>query len=146
MHRILVVFVIFGAYGCSQSRYTLVSPSGERGEFRDPQSVTQNAAIATKLFPQIVPALDSPLEVLEAPLPSYPAVLRTSGVKGSVSVKFHIARDGFVDVAEVEEPAPANLGDLCLDAIRRWRFKQLTRNGQPVEIWARYTFLFKLPD
>jgi TonB family protein len=138
---VLPVLAVTLCQGCATTTYAMRHDEGEPLQTVDAKSVTQ---IASKIFPQITPPLDSPFQVLVAKLPSYPATLRSANVEGAVDVNFHIASDGTVDDAKIVGSPPAALANICLEAIREWRFSQLRRNGKAVSLWAHYQFLFRL--
>jgi periplasmic protein TonB len=66
--------------------------------------------------------------------PHYPDSLRKQGITGMVRIEGTIDTTGQLRDPRVivgQEPA---LNDLALAAVRNWRFKPATLNGQPVEV------------
>jgi TonB family protein len=77
--------------------------------------------------------------------PEYPAALRRSGVKGAVEIEALIGTDGVpreVKVVKSDHPA---LSPLALNAVKRWRFRPGTLDGEPVDVIFRTTLNFNLP-
>ena len=88
--------------------------------------------------------LDHPIKAIYAPFPSYPPQLRSRGIEGKVRTVFVIREDGSVsDARVVGAPDPA-LVAISLNAILRWRFEPLTRQGKPVRAQATQEFKFEL--
>jgi protein TonB len=75
--------------------------------------------------------------------PMYPPVARTARISGVVKVEVVIDEDG--KVAEVRNAAgPEMLRRAATDAVKRWQFKPLTRDGQPVRASGFVNFNFTL--
>lgn len=75
--------------------------------------------------------------------PMYPPVARTARVSGIVKVEVVLDEDG--KVAEVRNAAgPEMLRRAAMDAIKRWQFKPVTRDGQPVRASGFVNFNFTL--
>lgn len=75
--------------------------------------------------------------------PVYPAVARTMRTTGVVRVEVTIDEDGAV--AEVQGTSgPTLLQAAAREAIRKWRFKPFTRDGQPVRAIGFVNFNFSL--
>ncbi len=64
---------------------------------------------------------------------TYPADAERRGTEGWVDVEFTIAPDGTTQEFVVKETQPAGVFDkAAVDAIRKWRFEPVIRNGAPV--------------
>lgn len=75
--------------------------------------------------------------------PTYPAVARTARVTGVVKVEVVLDESG--DVADVRNVAgPEMLKRAAIDAVKRWKFKPATRDGQPVKATGFVNFNFTL--
>lgn len=75
--------------------------------------------------------------------PFYPAFARTARVSGIVKVEVLIGEDG--KVAEVRTAAgPEMLRRAAMEAVKRWEFKPVTRDGQPVKATGFVNFNFTL--
>lgn len=93
---------------------------------------------------QVSPPLDTPLTLLEAPLPRYPSFMLNDPsptARGDVTVSFEIMPSGLVGTARVV----SGTGDEALhkpatDAVRRWKFAPLLRNGEPARLVLEHTF------
>jgi TonB family protein len=88
--------------------------------------------------------LDSPIRVIEAPMPDYPGSLRVLGIEGFVVVAFAVETDGSVAEATVEESAHPELAQISVETVRRWKFEPPKRNGQPTRLWLKQPFNFAL--
>ena len=75
--------------------------------------------------------------------PVYPAAAKTIRASGAVKVEVTIGENG--EVASVDKASgPMMLQTAAKDAIRKWRFKPFTRDGQPVKAIGFVTFNFNL--
>jgi protein TonB len=75
--------------------------------------------------------------------PAYPSAARTMRASGVVRVDVVIDENG--DVAEVKKAnGHALLQAAAKDAIRRWKFRPVTQNGQPVRASGYVNFNFAL--
>ncbi len=92
----------------------------------------------------------SPLDVgslipyaTEKPQPTYPPAARTMRATGVVKVELTVDEKGLV--AEVNKTSgPSMLQGAAKDAIKKWRFKPFTRDGQPVRANGFVSFNFSL--
>ncbi|MEO6258989.1 MAG: TonB family protein [Thermoanaerobaculia bacterium] len=96
---------------------------------------------------------DAPLRVggdVKAPTivnkvePVYPEVARKARISGIVIVECTINKNGDVTDVHVLKPLPFGLDQAAADAVRRWKFKPGTLNGQPVDVLFNLTVNFKL--
>ncbi|MFP5245985.1 MAG: energy transducer TonB, partial [Thermoanaerobaculia bacterium] len=76
--------------------------------------------------------------------PQYTEVARKARVKGIVIIEAVIDRQGNVTEARVLKPLPMGLDTQALNAIRQWKFKPGTLNGQPVPVYYNLTVNFQL--
>lgn len=75
--------------------------------------------------------------------PTYPSIARSARATGVVRVDIVVDEKG--DVAEIKKAAGhAMLQSAARDAIRRWKFKPFTRDGQPVKATGFVNFNFSL--
>jgi periplasmic protein TonB len=75
--------------------------------------------------------------------PSYPAMAKNARVSGVVKVEIVLNENG--EVADVRGAAgPQMLQRAAIDAVRRWKFKPVTRDGQPVRASGFVNFNFTL--
>lgn len=76
--------------------------------------------------------------------PKYTEVARNARVAGIVIVEAIIDRHGNVDRVKVIKGLPMGLGEEAERAVRQWKFKPGTLNGQPVDVIFNLTVNFKL--
>ena len=76
--------------------------------------------------------------------PAYPEVARKARVSGIVIVECTIDKNGIVTDVHVLKPLPFGLDQAAVEAVRKWRFKPGTLNGQPVDVLYNLTVNFKL--
>jgi protein TonB len=76
--------------------------------------------------------------------PEYTEVARKARVKGIVIIEAVIDRNGNVTEARILKPLPMGLDQQALSAIRQWKFKPGTLNGQPVPVYYNLTVNFQL--
>jgi TonB family protein len=78
--------------------------------------------------------------------PTYPELARVARVDGSVTVISTISTDGTVGDLKVLYTIRPNLGfeEAAIDAVKQWRFRPATLNGEPVEIDYRIVMDFSL--
>jgi protein TonB len=75
--------------------------------------------------------------------PVYPPAARNMRTTGMVRVEVTVDENG--EVAEVQKlSGPSLLQSAAKDAIRRWKFKPFTRDGQPVRATGFVNFNFSL--
>jgi len=67
--------------------------------------------------------------------PAYPEVARRAGLGGRVRVTAVIGLDGGVESAEVLTSTNPLFDRAALDAVRKWRHRAATMNGQPVRVY-----------
>ncbi|WP_192424401.1 energy transducer TonB [Acidovorax sp. ACV01] len=93
---------------------------------------------------QVSPPLDTPLTLLEAPLPRYPSFLlndTSKKARGDVTVSFEIMPSGLVGTTRVVSGTGEDaLHKPATDAVRRWKFAPLLRNGEPARLVLQHTF------
>jgi protein TonB len=76
--------------------------------------------------------------------PTYPEVARKARIAGIVIVECIIDKTGNVTNVQVLKPLPFGLDQAAVDAVKRWKFKPGTLNGQPVDVIFNLTVNFKL--
>lgn len=82
--------------------------------------------------PQVVADSGEPIPV-SRPAPRYPAEALRRGIGGTVRVQATVAPDGSVERMDLAESSGnRHLDRAAMEAVRRWKFKPATRNGQPV--------------
>jgi TonB family protein len=81
--------------------------------------------------------------LLSSVAPIYPQMARTQRVSGDVKIEAFIGADGRVSTMKVIS-GPALLHQSALDAVRQWKYKAATLNGQPVAMHLMVTVQFRL--
>lgn len=93
---------------------------------------------------QVSPPLDTPLTLLEAPQPRYPSFLlneTSPKASGEVTVLFEIMPSGLVGTVRVLSGTGDDaLHKPVIDAVRRWKFAPLLRQGEPARLMLQHTF------
>ena len=75
--------------------------------------------------------------------PVYPPLARAARVSGDVELTAIIGTDGAVRQLQVAKGHPL-LAQAALDAVRQWRYRPATLNGDPVEVITNITVMFRL--
>ena len=83
-------------------------------------------------------------EEIDRVVPRYPPSARRSGVAGSVVIRGIVRRDGTIDDVEIIKDLPGGLGDAARDAVRQWRFRPATYQGEPIDVYYTVTVNFRL--
>ena len=76
--------------------------------------------------------------------PIYSEEARRARISGIVIVEAMIDKNGDVRDATVLKPLPFGLDQAALDAVRQWKFRPATLNGEPVDVVFNMTVNFKL--
>ncbi|PYQ50573.1 MAG: energy transducer TonB [Acidobacteria bacterium] len=106
-----------------------------------------------KEAPPPEPKPEGPLRVggdVKAPVvikrvePTYPDTARKAKIAGVVIVEAIIDKDGNVDKAKVLKGLSMGLSEAAVDAVRKWKFKPGTMNGEPVDVIFNLTVNFTL--
>jgi protein TonB len=82
--------------------------------------------------------------VTSKPEPKYTEPARHARVTGVVVVEAVINRQGAVEDVKVLKGLPMGLSEEAVAAVRRWRFKPGTLNGEPVDVIFSLTVNFKM--
>jgi periplasmic protein TonB len=73
--------------------------------------------------------------------PIYPVVAKEAGIEGDVVIKTSLDKNGNVGHMEIVS-GPAMLRQPALEALRRWKYKPSTLNGEPVPVTILVTLKF----
>ncbi len=78
--------------------------------------------------------------------PGYPSSARRMGEQGQVRLDVHVGADGAVIEVQLRESSgSAALDRSAMEAVRKWRFRPATVDGQPVAEWYRnWEWIFRL--
>jgi TonB family protein len=75
--------------------------------------------------------------------PAYPTSARERGIEGWVDLQFLVRKDGSLGDLTVVGAEPVGVFEQsALDAVRRWRYQPIMRDGQPSEQRARIRLRF----
>jgi len=75
--------------------------------------------------------------------PEYPPSAKSAGIEGVVIVRYVIAEDGSVrDVKALK--GPAELQDVCISAVKTWRFQPIIVDGSAVAVVRMARFPFRI--
>jgi protein TonB len=86
-----------------------------------------------------------PLFMEEHPYPIYPDTCIDRRLEGIVIVKYIIGKDGHVnDVSILHHAAKKEFDESTLEAVRKWRFRPLIVDGEPMEVVHEMTVYFRL--
>lgn len=97
----------------------------------------------TGAYAAVPPGGTQPAEVHRV-IPVYPVAARRAGAYGSVVIRGIVRRDGTIDEVEIIKDLPHGLGQAARDAVRRWRFRPATYQGDPIDVYYTVTVNFRL--
>ena len=83
-------------------------------------------------------------QVIRRVHPIYPKGARIRNLQGTVVLQAIIDKQGKVDSLQMVSGDPL-LAQAAADAVKQWRYKPYSHNGDPVEFQTRVTVDFKLP-
>jgi protein TonB len=82
--------------------------------------------------------------IINKPEPKYTEPARRAHITGVVVVEAIIGRDGTVEDVKVLKGLPMGLSEEAVQAVKQWRFKPGTLNGEPVDVIFSLTVNFKM--
>ena len=82
--------------------------------------------------------------VIEKVDASYTEEARNARINGIVILEVVVGRDGLVKDASVIKPLPFGLNQAALDAVKQWKFKPGTLDGNPVDVIFNIVINFRL--
>lgn len=86
-----------------------------------------------------------PMEPIAQEYPHYPREAQKQGLEDQVVVRYVIGTDGRVKELEIIDHAKEKMfDDAALDAIRRWRFRPMVKDGKRVEVVHELAVNFQL--
>lgn len=104
---------------------------------RDYEVLSQDAADR----PAVVRMKGVALTVVSRVPPTYPESARAKHIRGEVIVTARIRKDGRVKEASVKS-GPPELQKAAVDCVKRWRFKPVQIDGNPVEVESDFAIAF----
>jgi protein TonB len=102
--------------------------------------------------PVVRPAVNAPLHIstlveegllIEKRLPVYPAIAKTAGISGTVTLEAIISKTGTIENLHVID-GPMMLRQAAQNAVRTWRYRPYLLDGQPVEVETTVNVIFTL--
>jgi TonB family protein len=85
-----------------------------------------------------------PLKILEQEYPVYPDAAKKERLEDSCVIRYTIGLKGRVtDLTVIEHAKHEMFETVSLDVIRRWRFRPMKVNGQPVEVVHEVEFFYQ---
>jgi TonB family protein len=103
----------------------------------------RTAQEAARRANEFIPA--SQLELTHYVAPQFPFAARTRAVSGWVDVQFILKTDGSVEDIAVIGAEPAGLfEESATEAVHKWRYRPILRDGQPINQRARVRVRFAL--
>src|ERR1051326_2112935 len=76
--------------------------------------------------------------------PQYPEMARKGRVAGLVIVEAIINKEGSVEQVKVIKGLPFGMSESAVEAVKQWKFKPGTLNGEPVDVIFNLTVNFKM--
>ena len=94
--------------------------------------------------PQSIPSTE--VAAIDTPPPEYPLEVACEGIGGTVELMLTIGTEGTVTRVDTRQGSgQAALDEAAREAVRAWRFRPATRNGQPVEVQIAVPMTFNVP-
>ena len=81
--------------------------------------------------------------LIQKRLPVYPAIAKTAGISGTVTLEAIISKTGTIENLHVIG-GPMMLRQAAEDAVRTWRYRPYLLDGQPVEVETTVNVIFTL--
>lgn len=100
---------------------------------------------STDVSTPVAPGGMTPPVAIHKVNPDYPPELRREGVTGVVTIVATIDRTGRLLEPRVVRSSDPRLDDLAVAAVRKWRFKPGTMNGEPVDVVFSVDVSFSIP-
>jgi TonB family protein len=110
-------------------------------EDREKLVVPANASTVVRRV--VLSSLESGSHTLKKVPPEYPVEAKAVGAQGAVVIAATISRDGHVTDVQVLG-GPVALQGAAADAVRKWVFKPLLIDGEPVEVETDVNVIFTL--
>ena len=106
----------------------------EAPELRDPISIQGKVRVS--------PGVKRGL-LIKKVAPSYPPLAREARIQGTIVLKAEISREG--DIADLELiSGPIELAGSAVSAVRKWKYRPYTLNGEPVGVLTQIQVNYEL--
>lgn len=93
--------------------------------------------------PAVVRMKSVALTIVSRIPPTYPESARAKRISGEVIVAARLGKDGRVTEANVKS-GPPELQKTAVDCVKKWRFKPVQIDGNPVEVESEFAVFFAL--
>ena len=96
--------------------------------------------------PKFVIYEDPPVIVRRVP-PTFPDVMRRTGMTGTVTLDIEVLADGSIGAIEVVRsllPGPGGADEAAVAAVRQWEIQPAKSGGKAVACWFRQPIVFEL--
>lgn len=93
--------------------------------------------------PAVVQMSSGALTTVNRTYPTYPESARAKRISGEVKVSARIGKDGRVKGVNVKS-GPPELQKAAVDCVKKWRFKPVQIDGNPVEVETEFALTFTL--
>jgi TonB family protein len=108
-----------------------------------PERAAQVVADPVPVRPIRVSGSATQATLLSQVAPVYPPIAKTAHISGTVLLHCLIGKDGSVETLEYVSGPPL-LMKAALDAVRQWKYKPMSLNGQPVRVDTTVSVVFML--
>lgn len=108
-----------------------------------PLSAAPNVAVAAA--PPVRVSQSTPAQLLTSVAPKYPEIARSMRASGNVVLQVTVGKDGAVKAVKVVS-GHALLREAASSAVRQWRYRPATLNGQPTDTTLDVTVRFAAPQ
>ncbi len=88
---------------------------------------------------------DNPVPI-KTPPPKYPDSLKRDGISGVVAVILVIDEKGSIQEASISKSSHHDFEKPALDAVKNWKFKPATKDGNPVKVRVTVPLRFNVSD
>ena len=111
----------------------------------EPEPVEPIHAGTGRRGPVQIPEEAVPPVALDRPMPAYPDAARRSGVQAEVVARVVVDEDGSVSAVEILRGHP-DFDALVREALRHWRFRPATVDGQALAVYQIVRVPFRLEN
>jgi protein TonB len=131
-----------GGHGISNIISTLINLPPPPARVADPPAMQAAPAATTPAVPRRISAVKM-ARVIHRVEPAYPVLARQTRISGTVELQGVVGTDGHIRELRVVSGHPF-LATAALEAVRQWIYEPTMLNGEPVEVAAPITVVFRL--
>jgi len=138
-------------YG-SEDPYALLAAAQEQPAEEERPKVQEAPKVIEKAKPVVQKAKNEPIRITEdvtppqaisMQAPSYPAEAKAAGIEGLVVVEYVVTDKGEVTNVEAVR-GPPELIEVCVAAVKSWRFTPAMKDDEPVSVHRMARFPFRI--